>query len=66
MKIEFKERGLNDHYDQLEGDDMFSKAVNDKLSSYWAKNGNEMPSMLAMFEVLADLYNEIKTPQDKQ
>lgn len=55
-----------EHFMQLEGDSAFVRAVNRKISLYWVASGRSMNLEAAMFEVLADLYDEIKDLNPKE
>lgn len=60
MKIKLPQFG--NHYEQLEGSGAFVEAVNKRVSDYWGATGDEMPVDSAAFDVLAELYDEIKKP----
>ncbi len=61
-ELVIKPRSFNDrYYDQLEGDSVFVKAVNTKVSQYWIRTGSEMPILTAAISVLAELYNQLNS-----
>lgn len=63
MKV--KARGFDYCYDQIAGEGAFVEAVNKKLSDYWVSTGREMPVLDAAMDVLAELYNDIKSDISK-